>query len=76
MQGMNRRDIDLKGFVYESDVPSGDHVAERNNVSAIFDIVFVAGGAPPPPDSGPQPPPDNPPPNDGIKRVFLPLVTR
>jgi hypothetical protein len=68
--------IDLKGFVYESDVPSGDHVAERNNVSAIFDVVFVAGGAPPPPDSGPQPPPDNPPPNDGIKRVFLPLVTR
>jgi hypothetical protein len=67
---------DLKGLVYESDVPSGDHVAERNNVSAIFDIVFVAGGAPPPPDSGPQPPPDNPPPNDGIKRVFLPLVTR
>jgi hypothetical protein len=67
---------DLKGLVYESDVPSGDHVAERNNVSAIFDVVFVAGGAPPPPDSGPQPPPDNPPPNDGIKRVFLPLVTR
>ncbi|MBO9327462.1 MAG: galactose oxidase, partial [Roseiflexus sp.] len=28
---------DLKGLVYESDVPSGDHVAERNNVSAIFD---------------------------------------
>jgi len=67
---------DLKGLVYESDVPGGDHVAERNNVSAIFDVVFVAGGAPPPPDSGPQPPPDNPPPNDGIKRVFLPLVTR
>jgi hypothetical protein len=67
---------DLKGLVYESDVPSGDHVAERNNVSAIFDIVFVAGGAPPPPDSGPQPPPDNPPPDDGIRRVFLPLVTR
>jgi hypothetical protein len=66
---------DLKGLVYESDVPSGDHVAERNNVSAIFDIVFVAEGAPPPPDSGPQPPPDNPPP-EGVKRVFLPLVTR
>jgi hypothetical protein len=67
---------DLKGLVYESDVPSGDHVAERNNVSAIFDVVFVAGGAPPPPDSGPQPPPDNPPPDNGIRRVFLPLVTR
>jgi hypothetical protein len=69
-------DTTLKGLVYESDAPGGDHVAERNNVSAIFDVVFVAGGAPPPPDSGPQPPPDNPPPNDGIKRVFLPLVTR
>jgi hypothetical protein len=52
--------IDLKGLVYESDVPSGDHVAERNNVSAIFDVAFTAGGAPPP-GGGPQPPPDNPP---------------
>jgi hypothetical protein len=81
--------IDLKGFVYESDVPSGDHVAERNNVSAIFDVVFVAGGSPPPPDGGPQPPPDNPPPDggpqpppdnpppdDGTRRIFLPLVAR
>jgi hypothetical protein len=59
-------DTNLKGLVYESDVPSGDHVAERNNVSAIFDIVFVAGGSPPP---------DNPPP-EGVRRVFLPLVTR
>ncbi|MGQ9892217.1 MAG: galactose oxidase, partial [Roseiflexus sp.] len=42
----------LKGLVYESDTPDGNHVAERNNVSVIFDVVFVAGGAPPP---------DNPP---------------
>jgi hypothetical protein len=66
----------LKGTGVRVGCAGGDHVAERNNVSAIFDVVFVAGGAPPPPDSGPQPPPDNPPPNDGIKRVFLPLVTR
>ncbi len=59
-------DTTLKGLVYESDVPDGDHVAEQNNVSAIFDVVFTAGGAPPP---------DNPPP-EGVKRVFLPLVSR
>lgn len=59
-------DTTLKGLVFESDVPSGNHVAELNNVSAIFDINFVAGGAPPP---------DNPPP-DGVRRVFLPLVRR
>jgi hypothetical protein len=56
---------DLKGLVIESDEASGDHPAERNNVSAIFDVNFVAGGAPP-----------NPEPPDGTVRVFLPLVTR
>ncbi|MGQ9547068.1 MAG: hypothetical protein ACUVWS_00425, partial [Roseiflexus sp.] len=59
-------DNTLKGLVYESDASDGNHVAEQNNVSAIFDVVFVAGGAPPP---------DNPPP-EGVKRVFLPLVRR
>lgn len=59
-------DTTLKGLVFESDVPDGTHVAEQNNVSAIFDINFVAGGAPPP---------DNPPPDD-VRRVFLPLVRR
>ncbi len=59
-------DTTLKGLVSESDAPDGDHAAERNNVSAIFEVEFVAGGAPPP---------DNPPP-DGVTRVFLPLVIR
>ncbi|ABU57777.1 Kelch repeat-containing protein [Roseiflexus castenholzii] len=60
---------DLKGLVYESDAADGNHPAELNNVSAIFDVPFVAGGAPPP--DGPAPPPDEPP-----TRVFLPLVMR
>lgn len=56
---------DLKGLVIESDVANGDHPAERNNVSAIFDVNFVAGGAGP--GDGDQ---------EGVTRVFLPLVTR
>jgi len=56
---------DLKGLVIESDTVNGDHPAEQNNVSAIFDVAFVAGGAPP-----------NPEPPDGAVRVFLPMVTR
>ncbi|MDW8213831.1 MAG: galactose oxidase, partial [Roseiflexaceae bacterium] len=70
-------DRTLHGLVRESDSNDGNHPAELNNVSAIFDVNFVAGGAPPPP--GPQPPPDNPPPGpqpDGTRRVFLPLVAR
>lgn len=70
-------DMTLHGLVRESDSDDGNHPAELNNVSAIFDVNFVAGGAPPPP--GPQPPPDNPPPGpqpDGTRRVFLPLVMR
>ncbi|MFQ3682274.1 galactose oxidase, partial [Roseiflexus sp.] len=59
-------DTSLKGLVIESDTPDGNHPAERNNVSAIFDVPFVAGGAPPPP----APPPE------GTVQVFLPLVTR
>lgn len=56
---------DLKGLVIESNVANGDHPAERNNVSAIFDVNFVAGGAGP--GDGDQ---------EGVTRVFLPLVTR
>lgn len=58
-------DTSLKGLVIESDTPDGNHPAELNNVSAIFDVPFVAGGAPPPSE-----------PPDGTIRVFLPLVMR
>ncbi len=58
-------DTTLKGLVIESDASDGNHPAELNNVSAIFDVPFVAGGAPPPPE-----------PPDGVIRVFLPLVSR
>ncbi len=64
---------DLKGLVFESDTTDGNHPAELNNVSAIFDVNFVAGGAPPPPN---PPPPDDEPVDGGPKRVFLPLVAR
>jgi hypothetical protein len=75
---------DLRGLVYESDVPDGDHVAERNNVSAIFDVPFVAASTPTPtgtptptPTGTPTPTPTGTPtPDDGARRVFLPLVTR
>jgi len=75
---------DLRGLVYESDVPDGDHVAERNNVSAIFDVPFVAASTPTPtgtptptPTGTPTPTPTGTPtPDDGTRRVFLPLVTR
>ncbi len=68
-------DKTLHGMVRESDTNDGNHPAELNNVSTIFNVNFVAGGAPPP-EPGPQPPPDDNPMPDGIRRVYLPLVVR
>ncbi len=69
---------DLKGLVYESDAPDGDHVAERNNVSAILDVPFIAASTPTPtPTDTPTPmPTGTPTPDDSARRVFLPLVSR
>ncbi|MCS6842348.1 MAG: galactose oxidase, partial [Roseiflexus sp.] len=41
-------DKTLHGLVRESDTNDGNYPTELNNVSAIFDVNFVAGGAPPP----------------------------
>lgn len=68
-------DKTLHGMVRESDTNDGNHPAELNNVSAIFDVNFVAGGASPP-GPGPQPPPDDNPMPDGTRRVYLPLIVR